>query len=55
MTPMRQALAAAAAVALLIVGALVITRDEALPPPDAVLGLALVDSAGRVTFQQVEW
>jgi len=54
MTPMRQALAAAAAVALLIVGALVVTRDEALPPPDAVLGLALVDSAGRVTFQQVE-
>lgn len=51
---LRLASATLGAVVLLAIGAFVATRRPAPPPPDAVMGLAIVTPEGHVTFQQVE-
>jgi len=53
-SPMRAGLAALGTALLLAVGAFAMTREPTAPLPDAVLGLAIVDSTGHVTFRQVE-
>lgn len=53
-TPMRQLAAVVTASLLLAFGALAATRDTTPTAPDAVLGLAIVDRHGVVSFRQAE-
>jgi len=49
----RRAVAAVGGILLIAIAGLAFTARSAPPPPDAELGLAFVDSAGRVTFERV--
>ncbi|MCC6931248.1 MAG: AAA family ATPase [Gemmatimonadaceae bacterium] len=53
-SPLRRGVTALGALLLLAVGAYAMTRRPAVSPPDAVLGLAILDPSGRVTFRQAE-